>query len=198
MILAAQDPIVDRLLNSAGFLNGLLISATAVAGATELIKFVGQKDPAKPDVVKVFGVDIPIGRAWIIFAIFTVGHIYASYVFRQDCWEVMKQSAEIRGVAWQALTGAPLLFFHGLVARLQVVYVNGTPIYNMDESDPTTWLVHGVALLVFIAIIRIRKASWGTRIGTILAGLVIVLINWLVGGGWAVTASMLAESVKTT
>jgi hypothetical protein len=68
----------------------------------------------------------------------------------------------------------------------------------MDESDPTTWLVHGVALLVFIAIIRIRKASWGTRIGTILAGLVIVLINWLVGGGWAVTASMLAESVKTT
>jgi hypothetical protein len=191
-----HDPLVDRLLASAGFLNSLLIAATAAAGAIVLIKLVAKKDPVTPEVVEVFGVDIPIGRAWIVFAIFTVGHIYASYVFRQDCSEIIKKSPDLQIDAWQSLTGASLLFFHGLIARLQVVHIQGHPVFVMDETDPTTWLVHAVALLVFIAIIRIRNASLRTRIGTASAGIVIVILNWLVGGGWAIAASLLAESSK--
>lgn len=178
MMLAQHDPTVDRLLNSAGFINGLLMAATAAAAATVLIKWLGVRDPSKPTTVKVFGVDIPIGKAWIIFMIFTVGHIYVAYVFRMDCLEVLKQSAEVKIDAWRSLTGASLLFFHGLVSRLKSVVVNGQRIFIMDNSDPTTWLVHGVAILVFAAVVRYRNATWATRIGTIMAPLFVVVFNW--------------------
>jgi hypothetical protein len=195
MALLTNDPSVDRLLASAGFLNALLIAGTAAAGATVLIKSFGQNDPTKPSTIKAFGVDIPIGKAWIVFAMFTVGHLYTAFVFRQDCLEVMRQSPAIQGDAWKALSGGSLLFFHGLVARLQSVVVDGQRLFIMDENDPTTWLVHGVAVLVFVAIVRIRRASWMTRIGTVFAGVLIVVSNWLIGGGWAVTASTLHGSI---
>jgi hypothetical protein len=104
----------------------------------------------------------------------------------------MKKGADLQNAAWQALTGAPLLFFHGLISRLRYVQLRtGERLYLMDESDPTTWLVHGVAIPVFVAVVRLRRVPWGTRLGTVLAGLIIVVTNWGIGSSWAVTASLL-------
>jgi hypothetical protein len=85
MAVVIQDPLTDRLLASTGLINALLISATAVAGAIVLIKFLTKKHE-----FKVFGVDLDIGRVWIIFGLFTIGHAYCSYVFQQDCIQVFK------------------------------------------------------------------------------------------------------------
>ena len=67
----------------------------------------------------------------------------------------------------------------------------------MDDSDPTTWLAHGAAVLVFLAIARFRGVRWFVRLGTCLAGLLVMIVNWEIGSKWAITASFLKLVAST-
>jgi len=189
-----RDQSIDRLLNAAELLNGVLVAAWAFAGAVVLLSLLGDAEARKKGVVKVFGVDVPIKHAWVVFCVFTIGHAYWGLAFWQDCQKVLAKDATVRAQAWEALTGSKLWFFHGLVARVQAVERAGFLFYIMNILDPTTLLEHGVAVLVFFAILRVRNVSWTIRFATGIAAVIIVVVNWWIGSAWAIMASQLSQS----
>jgi len=182
-----EDIIIERLKNSATWIDHLLITGAGLAGVVVLLKLSGKHD------FEAWGVKFSSVYAWLVFSIFSTAHFYLSYVFRSDITLIINKYPASKVKAWETLTGSDLFFFHGLVARLNFVDVRGTRLFVMDGADPTTWLAHGGALLVFLAIIRVRKTSWLIRLSTLIAATIITAFNWLIGGGWVVTVSLLSH-----
>lgn len=184
-----SDSMVKSLLVSAGWINGLLITGMTLAGAIILLRFTGKSE------FEAWKVRVKTTEAWIIFALLTGAHFYATVVFLRDCRSLLASGAPLRAAAWQSLTSESLLFFHGLVARLKHtdIPVVGS-VYWMDRSDPITWLTYAGALELFAAIVVFRNVSRSVRIGTAFAGLLIVAANWSLGARWAIEASRLCQA----
>lgn len=180
-----DDIILKRLLNSATWIDHLLIAAAGLAGVIVLLKLFSK------DKFKFFDVEFSTSYAWVVFFIFTCAHVYVSFLFRSDISLILKKYPNLKATAWESLTGSDLFFFHGLLSRLQFVNINGVKVFVMEQDDPTTWLAHGGAILVFLAIIKVRETTWLVRVGSLIAALIITVANWLVGGGWVVYASYL-------
>jgi hypothetical protein len=68
----------------------------------------------------------------------------------------------------------------------------------MTLRDPSTWVAHGGALLMLVAIapwrwdgaLKLLPASQTVVISLI--GVLLVVLNWLIGGSWAMAISQLA------
>jgi hypothetical protein len=183
------DPVVDAVTSSAELLNALLVSGLALAGVIVLLKIVGK------DEFEVWKVPIKLKYAGAVFALFTVAHLYLAVLFIQDAYHIFFEHHELALDAWNTLHGKGFIFFHGMVARVQLnrVYIGGHPAYEvpMDWADPTTWLVHGAAILVFLAIVKWKNANWKLRTITLTSAFLIIVVNWTVGSNWVIAASEL-------
>lgn len=73
-----------------------------------------------------------------------------------------------------------------------IVLPSGFRLYQMDFSDPTTWLAHAAGLAIFFAVLRWRGAKWRVRIGTCIAAIFLTVMNWMIGSNWVVAASELS------
>lgn len=182
--------LVDALVASAGWINAVIITGVALAGVIVILKLAGKGE------FEVWKIPVKTTYAWAIFALLTIAHYYVTVLFRRDCHAILDEgNAALAQAAWDRLSGGNLLFFHGLVARLQYTewFVGGTryKMFIMDPSDPTTRLAEGAAVLVFLAIARFRGVRWFVRLGTWLAGLLIMIANWQIGAQWAINASFL-------
>jgi hypothetical protein len=191
-----SKPLVDAVVASAGWINGLLITGVALSGVIVILKLAGKGE------FEVWKVPVKTSYAWAIAVLLTIAHYYVTVLFLRDCDAIFDEgNAAVAQGAWDRLSGGSLLFFHGLVARLTYTewYVGGKPykVFHMDRSDPTTWLAHGAAVLVFLAIARFRGVRWFVRIGTCLAGLLVMYANSHIGAQWAITASYLKLMANT-
>jgi hypothetical protein len=182
--------LVDALVASAAWINAVIITGVALAGVIVILKLAGKGE------FEVWKIPVKTTYAWAIFALLTIAHYYVTVLFRRDCYAILDEgNAALAQAAWDRLSGGNLLFFHGLVARLQYTewFVGGKryKMFIMDPSDPTTRLTEGAAVLVFLAIARFRGVRWFVRLGTWLAGLLIMITNWHIGAQWAINASFL-------
>lgn len=192
-----NDALVAGLLASAKWINGLLVFGLALAGTIVLLKLSGKTE------FEVFKVKFSTDAAWAVFGLLTLAHVYTAYVFVTDAYELFFLPGIDLPLVWQKLRSADLLFFHRLIARVEPVMIagpRGVPIrlYKMSFSDPTTWLAHGSAILLFMAVIRMRAASWIRRLATSVAAGLIVVVNWYIGGHWVVAASELSLNPTTS
>src|SRR5262249_36113878 len=139
-------------------------------------------------------------QAWIVFAILTCAHFYATYVFLQSVDEAQAEGHAVAMTVWHKLTTSSLLFFHGLVAR---VSCNPNPfgsipryVCAMSPRDPTTLLAHVAALGLFVAVARWKGERWLVRLGTGVAAAALCVANWTLGAAWAINASLLSLGEK--
>jgi hypothetical protein len=159
----------------------------------------GVKDRSKPNTVRALGVDLPVGQAWFIFLLFTVAHFYSAYVFRDDVHKCLLQDVGVRMDAWQSLTGSSLLFFHRLFRHPEGFIPTdsrGDVLLN-PPTGPSIWLIYGMPILLFTAIVRYREASWLTRIGTTLIALCVAYANLQISG-WAFVAASALGAIAPT
>lgn len=179
--------MIEGLLATAGRLEAVLTTGAALAGIIVFLKLIGKRQ------FKVWGVEVDLGYAWVVFCAFTCAHIYIAVRFVQRCLEIFTATEVSNQDAWKALTAGKLLWFDGLIARVEeVVTGTGIHLYVMDLSDPTTWLAHIAVVALFVAILRWREATWNVRVASLGAALVLSIVNWMVGSNWIIAASELS------
>jgi hypothetical protein len=150
------DYVVDNVINSATWINDVLVAGAALAGTVCLLKAFKKQE------VKVWGdLTIDLSYSWVVFSIFTAAHFYVTYVFVQAASAAQAAGAESSAAAWNKLTTSTLLFFHGLISRLNCFPnpLGSVPkiICDMDLKDPTTLLAHASAICLFIAVVRWKE-----------------------------------------
>lgn len=177
--------MVESALLKAEWINSTIVSGLTILVASLLIRL------TRKDIISVMEVELPVRWVNYLMLPITIAHLYFGINF--NIWVrhiVINDKDNAKGV-FEALTGRGPLFFNGLVERLQIVEGPFGPIFLMDTSDPTTWLAHFAAIAAFIILIRWRGLTGFGRLRSVLFALMIVVVNWLIGGGWAVHASCL-------
>ena len=178
--------MIEGLLASAGRLESVLSFGAGLAAVIVFLKLLRRNE------FEVWGVKIRLGYAWIVFAILTIAHLYTGIRFIQRCYAIAFDASVSDLEAWQTLTNGTLLWFDGLIARVQHIEgPGGISLYIMDAGDLTTWLAHAGAVAMFFSIVRIFGARWRVRIATIVVAVVISVSNWTIGSNWIIAASEL-------
>lgn len=176
-----QSPRVRSVLSTAGWVNSvvtaMLLFAVAVL-ATKVTAGTKFKIPGTE-------AELELKHAWMVFAAFTVGHLYVAVLFKKSCEALFYQEHQNAKATWEDLTRDGPLFFRGLMPRN--VPADGSPIVQMDSSDPTTWLAHLAAILFFVAIVPFERSA---PLGMIAAP-TLTVINWTLGSHWVIAASEL-------
>jgi hypothetical protein len=65
----------------------------------------------------------------------------------------------------------------------------------MSFADPTTWLVHGAAILFFVSLIPWVRFSQLTCL-SISPAVGLTFVNWMIGSQWAIAASELKRNAN--
>jgi hypothetical protein len=151
------------------------------------------------------GITVSLTNAWIIFVPLTIAHIYTAnfplsrsicLLWRENLWV---NSAEQGRAVFEKVTEAGGIFMHGLVPRTKRVKMFGFYQYFMSSYDPTTPISYGAGLLLILAIVPWNFSNRVLFFLLLAGSIVIVVVNWLIAGGWAVSLSQLTiEPSKAT
>lgn len=184
--------VMKSIESAAGWLNTLLLTGAGIAGIVVLLRLL------KKEEFEVWKIRLSLSSSWLVFSIFTVGHLYLSVLFVRDLQQVFCGSDQTQAASvWQTVL-PQFLIFHDMQVRLGGISGPfGLQFYRMSADDPTTWLVGAVVLAVFLAIID--AGSRRRLIATSMAAVVIVTANWAIGSRWAIAASELnADRTQAT
>lgn len=122
--------------------------------------------------------------AWIVIAVFSVGHIYVTILFRRACGKLFFTEHESAKPTWEELTSVGPFFFRQLRPRH---VPSGGFVAWMDRKDLTSWLAYGSAILLFCAMFPFK---YPTIVGSI-ASIILTWLNWTLGTHWVLAASEL-------
>jgi len=184
-----KKAIIDGVVANAAYLSNFLVIFFLLSITVLLTKIFGGEE------VDFRGVKIKTRYYGYLLLFVTIFHIYFSYIFRKSVYTATTSLGpkELEVLYTKLTNGGPILF-NGFVARLQIVPTSYGTVFLMDQNDPTSWMVHGAAIVTFFSIVHIRNTSWPGRLWYFLIAICVVLSNWILGGGWAVTASCLSAS----
>jgi hypothetical protein len=149
--------------------------------------------------IEVLGLEAPLRHVWFFFVLVTIAHLFFGWILVKDLGRSRDEDDSAGGKRlFDALRTEESSLLRGILPR-QTPVQEGSRVYKMSWSDPTTWLFCGLALLNFAAILpwKLNRGDFvwdgGTaRVVTLVAlGLVLLFINWMVGGQWLVMLSQL-------
>ena len=180
--------LMDGVVSNATYLSNFLIIFFLLSATVFLTKLFGGSE------VDFRGVKIKTRYYGYLLMFVTIFHIYFSVVFRKSVGRAANSlnPKELEILYTKLTNGGPLLF-NGFVARLQAVETPYGTAFLIDQSDPSSWMAHGAAIITFLSIVHIKNTSWLGRFWYVFIASCVVLSNWLLGGGWAVTASCLSD-----
>ena len=153
---------------------GLLIAITTI-----LLRFTGG------NTLKVYGVDIPLDRAWIPLAAFTVFHLTFTMEFLRTTrryWELTEPKEY--STLFRDITTEGGLFMRGMTPRILPETGGPAPM----GGELATWLTHASALCLLFALIP----SSGFASLAAAPAYIITYANWMIGSQWAIGLSELA------
>lgn len=178
------ENVVAAVIKRADNINIVIIAGLTIIILSILVRI------SKGNEFSIKDISIDLRFLPLIILGITFAHLYTAYVFNSYVRELIYSDIDTSYVFGELRRDGPL-FFAGLVARLQVLDGPFGPVFLMDHRDPTTILAHVAAIGAFFAMIRWKGRGWGGRFINLIASGVLVVANWLIGGGWAVHASCL-------
>ncbi len=187
-----MNPLTENLLSTASWVNDLLLGGAALALAIVVLKLLGRHEFETHDI------RLSTRQSWLPFALMTGGHAYLAVLLIRAAYKIHFDEPSSAKPAWESLVNSGPLFFRGLLPRVDAVQraIPGdleVTVIRMDHLDPTTWLAHVGAVLLFFAISTLRRSRWSVRFGTTAAAVLLVVTNWIIGGYEIVAVSQLAR-----
>jgi hypothetical protein len=148
--------------------------------------------------IKALGLAAPLSHVWIIYVSSTVAHVFFGHMLLLAIgknWDGGEVGADFGKRVFDSVRSEDSIFLRGLMPRA-VPWIEGSRIFRMHWTDPTTTLFCGLLLLSWVAILPWRVAGgleWtgGPRYvaAHFVLGVLLIAINWLVGGQWLVMLS---------
>jgi hypothetical protein len=135
----AETALTKGVVSTAEWINKILAFSLLLAVTLFIAKLLDVTE------IEIAQLDVPIQFAWIAFVVLTVAHLYATLVFVTKCARLFFTDHGKAGTTWDSLTHDGPLFFRGMIPR----HFTGNGPTVMSFADPTTWLVHGAAILFF-------------------------------------------------
>ncbi len=180
---------VDRLLKTAVVTAAVALVARAFAGSG------GSFDTP-------LGA-LPLDVAWLVFVLGTGAHAFCGRFLIRSVQDLStrRDLALEDGVREQLLSGGG--YFVSVSVRRLHVDEDEESFSRMDLGDASTWTSYAAALLVYAAMLpwhldggRLVVAStWSLVVTAVVAALVLV-VNWSIGGHWALAVSSLGRPTK--
>jgi hypothetical protein len=195
---SALPPLAKTVVGYAENISKTLLTGGGIAASVVVARILGQ------DKIKIHDFEIPLGSIVVIVAIGTVAHIFWARFIILGLHELADD--EIKDPSRHSLTalfndisGSKSLFLNGLIARNQPVKP-GSRMAKMSVKDPTTWLSHGLAMVIIVAILpwRIDKGfrwlePWWVILEYAAMALIFIAINWWIGGLWITMLSLMKD-----
>jgi hypothetical protein len=172
----------EAVVNNSNWVNKVLIAGEVLAGTIILLKLTGKTTFKWGDV------EINTDKAWIIFLLFSLAHVYTAWLFIKSIHELWKtHNQEECQTTFNKVISSGGLFVRGLIPRTKKI----RGIYQMTWSDPSTMISHLAALLLIPAIIPFDVSNRLRFILYIVTALIVMVFNWIVGSNWAIALSQL-------
>jgi hypothetical protein len=180
-------------MSVAGWLGAMVFSAMTLCGAAVILKLFGKVK------FEWIGVAIELKYFGFVMGGFTVAHAYITWLFVASCRQLQTLNPETRRDIWRRLTveDGPLLFRamepRTALEPVLLPFVGYRNLHVMSPWDPTTWLLCACAALLFLSVLRVRRVSWRSRLLSLGLASLLVLVNWVLGSVWAISASRIAN-----
>jgi hypothetical protein len=174
---------VSRVLQAGSVAAMAVIAARVLTGSGEF---------------KVWEIDhVPLKAAWVVFLGLTIAHVFTAYFFRRAITDMgRKRSIEEQRAVYEDILVEGGLYISVAVRRIPQP---GRRIVPMSPSDASTWVSHAGAVAAVIAVLPWwwnQGLRWpGVASSLVIASVaaVLVVVNWLVGGTWAIAVSGLGN-----
>lgn len=150
---------------------------------------------------------VPLTYTVAIFFAGTIVHIFWTRFIIQGLNKIADDdfkdpSHHSIAMLFDEISNSKKRFLNGLVARSKPIRKHSR-IAEMSLSDPTTYLSYGLAVLTILAILPWRvdnglrwSGSWWTVLAYATMALILVVINWWIGGLWIITLSLMKDEPK--
>lgn len=146
--------------------------------------------------------NFPLKAAWVGLFALTLAHVFTGLFFIR----ALKDLRRNRSLPEQEAAREDLLVEAGgyvsvLVPRLPTA---GKRLVRMSLSDSSTWVAHGGAIAAIVAALPwwweggLRWPDWASTLAIAGVTLLLILVNWLIGGAWAIAMSKLGTTMPTS
>lgn len=142
---------------------------------------------------------IPLRGVWLFFALATIAHIFFSYFFAQSITDMRKRRSE----AEQISAREDVIVNGGIFVAVAMRRIPkpGQRIVRMSPKDASALVAHGAAIALLLAVLPwwwengLKWPGWGRSLIIATIGLVLIAMNWSIGGLWAMKLSELGTSI---
>ena len=173
------------VIENAKWVDGILMAGVTISAVSVFAKLIGKTE------LEVFGLSVSIERNWIIFGIGTLIHLYLGWFLNRSIVKLWKEAAfeEYKSV-YNEITTSGGIFVRGMTPRINPVQSPfGFSGYGMSPSDPSTWMAHIFAILLFISMVPFSWSGFIHFMLRMFVAMVIVISNWLIGSSWITVLS---------
>lgn len=169
-------------------------------GAAGLI--IGGRIFASGDPISLFGVDdVPLNATWVLFGAFTLGHA----AFTRFLLQYVRALPSADGTPGEKAGQLELYddivaeggWLVGVAIKRLAGYGEHRSMVPMSSKDPSTWLSYGAVLIVWIAMLPwwwddgLHVSGLAQLLATAVVAALLLVLNWVIGGMWAVAISSL-------
>lgn len=163
------------VVKNAEWLNAVLRWGSILAGTIVILKLMNKS------VFKVGEIEFATDKAWVAFTLTTLIHLFVTFWYLVQSAHLLwliGSEADCK-TAFREMTTTGGEFIRGManVKRVGRFYVR-------SWSDPTTVIVHFVALLILPAIIPFDYWNHSYFWYYVVGALLIMIVNWLIGSQW--------------
>ena len=175
-----------------------------VAGTVAAVIVIGGRLFAAGGSVSLFSIDdIPLNATWALFAVGTLLHAATGRFLVQH----IKAIPHTDDLSEEAALYDNILAEAGWFVSVEVRRVGASDEVRrrparMSTTDPSTWTAYGAAFVVWVALLPwwwddgLHVAALPQLLVTALVAALVITLNWLIGGVWAVAISSLDEYEK--
>jgi len=174
--------LIEGLLSRAERLNVLYLSAAGLALVILTLKYQG-----KERTFKFFEIYFKLDQYWIACFVYTLAHIYLSYLFVDICHKFTALSGSAKQAALETLTisKAPFIF-----QDLPLMKYTGVKYqYSLTLTSPASLLIICILSTVIATIIKIKVQKWFHNVPYWFIALVLFIANFIAGEWWMIELS---------
>jgi hypothetical protein len=191
-------PDAKIVVGYAESISATLLAGGTVAGIAVIVRVLGY------DKFKWHDVEIPLSYTAAIIGLGTIAHVFwvrflILHLSKLVSINDQNPNQDIFQAVFDDIRSKKTLFLRNMISRSKQIS-DGSHLWRMSGEDPTTWLAYSLALLTFVAILPWRidhGLRWAEPRWVIVAygviGLILVAINWWVGGLWIINLSRMKD-----
>ncbi len=142
-------------------------------------------------------IEIPRSKIWIVLILYTIGHLYFAFILNQRINKFESEAPKTlkKEIVWRNIVDGDKggFIFDGMEKRIKTSQRNflGLTVYSMSKTDITTWISIGITFLLFFSVVDFKGSKQQIFL-TAYVGLLLCIINWTIGGWWAISVSKFA------